>query len=132
MTTGARRRPKRYLQAWVATAAVAAATSYFLPNPGPSRLGALAGVGSCTALGLLAIYLKQWAIQRSLKTALAIVGILFGARVIALVAGIGLASSIGISAVAFAVGFLSVYFLVQWLEIGYLATVRPPTQQGNL
>lgn len=132
MIARARRRQNRYLQAWVATAAVAAAGSYFFANPGPSRLGALAGVGSCAALGLLAIYLKRWAIQRSLKSALAVVGILFGVRLIALCAGIGLARSMGISAVAFAVGFLSVYFLVQWLEIGYLASVRPSTEEGNL
>ena len=114
----------RYFQALAATAALAAVASYLLAQPGSPRAGAWSGVASSALLGLAALYLKQWAIERSLKSSLAIVGILFGVRLIALGVGIGFARSLGIDALSFAVGFLSVYFVVQWMEIGYLTGLR--------
>jgi len=80
----------------------------------------------------LALYLKRWAIERSLKSSLAIVGILFGLRLIALAVGVGFSKALGIGAIAFAVAFLSVYFVMQWIEIAYLASARSsrPHREG--
>jgi hypothetical protein len=124
VSTDANRRQTRYLQALAAISGLAAAASYLLAAPGPQRAGAFCGVASCALLGILALYLKRWAIERSLKSSLAIVGILFGLRLIALGVGVGLSRVLGIGAVAFAVAFLSVYFVMQWIEIAYLASAR--------
>ena len=132
MSTDAHRRQTRYLQASAAISGLAAAASYLLAAPGPQRAGALCGVASCALLGILALYLKRWAIERSLKSSLAIVGILFGLRLIALGVGVGLSRVLGIGAIAFVVAFLSVYFVMQWIEIAYLASARssPPHHEG--
>ncbi len=126
MSTEAHKGKRRtlYLEALAATSAVAAAGAYLLVKPGPPRAGALGGVACSALLGLLAFYLKQWAVERSLKSSLAIVGILFGVRLIALGVGVGLATWLGMGALGFAAGFLSVYFVVQWIEIGYLTGAR--------
>lgn len=132
MSTDADKGQTRYLQALAATSGLGAAACYLLAPPGPSRAGALTGVASCALLGILALYLKRWAIERSLKSSLAIVGILFGLRLIALGAGVGLSRVLGIDAIAFAVAFLSVYFVMQWIEIAYLARTRSqrPHREG--
>jgi hypothetical protein len=109
-----------YLESLLAIAAAAFAGSYFLAKPGPERAGAWSGIGASALVGLPALYLKKWAIQQSLKRSLAIIGILFAIRLILLAVGLGLSSTLGLNGVAFAVGFLSVYFVVQWIEIGYL------------
>jgi len=118
------KRPTFYLESLLATAAAGIAGSYFLANPGPERAGAWAGVGASALVGLPALYLKKWAIQQSLKSSLAIIGILFAIRLILLAVGLGFASRLGLNAVAFAAGFLGVYFVVQWIEIGYLTYER--------
>ena len=133
MSTDADKRQTRYLQALGAISAVAAASSYLLAPPGPQRAGALSGVASCALLSILALYLKRWAIERSLKSSLAIVGILFGLRLIALGVGVGFSRALGIGAIAFAIAFLSVYFVLQWIEIAYLASARSqrPDREGT-
>ena len=118
------KRPTFYLESLLATAAAGIAGSYFLANPGPERAGAWAGVGASALVGLPALYLKKWAIQQSLKSSLAIIGILFAIRLILLAVGLGLSTKLGLSGVAFAAGFLGVYFVVQWIEIGYLTYER--------
>lgn len=132
MSTNADKRQTRYLQALAAVSGLAAAASYLLAPPGPQRAGAFCGVASCALLGILALYLKRWAIERSLKSSLAIVGILFGLRLIALAVGVGFSKALGIGAIAFAVAFLSVYFVMQWIEIAYLASARSsrPHREG--
>ena len=47
-----------------------------------------------------------------------------GLRLIALGVGVGFSRVLGIGAIAFAVAFLSVYFVMQWIEIAYLARAR--------
>lgn len=129
MSTDADKRQTRYLQALAAISGLAAAASYLLAPPGPQRAGAFSGVASCALLGILALYLKRWAVERSLKSSLAIVGILFGLRLIALAVGVGLSRALGIGAIPFAVAFLSVYFVMQWIEITYLASA--PSQRSD-
>jgi len=119
-----RKRKTVYLELLLATAVAAAAGAAVLAKSVPQRHGAWIGVAASAGLGLLGLYLKQWAIERTLKTSLAIVGILFGIRLIVLAVGLGCSKSLGLSAVAFAAGFLSVYFVVQWIEIGYLTSAR--------
>ncbi len=122
MSASAPRKKRRtfYLESLLATVAVAVAGSFFLAKPGPDRAGAWVGIGASALLGLLALYLKKWAIQRSLKSSLAMVGILFAIRLIVLAVGLGLSPTLGVNGVAFAAGFLCVYFVAQWIEIGYL------------
>lgn len=124
MSIDARRRKRKtvYLGLLFATAAVATAGAAVLAKSAPQRHGAWAGVAASAFIGLVGLYLKQWAIERTLKTSLAIVGILFGIRLMVLALGLGCARFLGLSALAFAAGFLSVYFVVQWIEIGYLTS----------
>jgi hypothetical protein len=126
VSTSKPRRKRRtfYVEVLLATAAAGVAGSYWLAKPGPDRAGAWVGVAASALLGLSALYLKKWAIQRSLKSSLAMVGILFAIRLIVLAVGLGLSSSLGLNGVAFAAGFLCVYFVVQWIEIGYLTHER--------
>lgn len=111
-----------YLGLLLATAAVATAGAAVLAKSVPQRHGAWAGVAASAFIGLLGLYLKQWAIERTLKTSLAIIGILFGIRLMVLAVGLSCARFLDLSALAFAAGFLSVYFVVQWIEIGYLTS----------
>ncbi len=111
-----------YVAILLATGAAGIGGSYLLANPGPDRAGAGAGVAVSVLIGVFALYLKQWAIQRSLKMSLALIGILFSARLIVLAVGLGCSRAFGLNGVAFAAGFLSVYFVVQWIEIGYLTS----------
>jgi hypothetical protein len=118
------RRKRRALYVEVLLAAAAIGASYLLARAGPDRTGALSGIITSALIGLLALYLKEWAIQRSLKASFASIGILFMARLMVLAVGLGCSRAFGLNGVAFAAGFLSVYFVVQWIEIGYLSGER--------
>jgi len=126
VSADARRKKRKtvYLALLLATAVAAAAGASVLAKSAPQRHGAWTGVAASAFLGLVGLYLKQWATERTLKVSLAMVGILFGVRLLVLAVGLGFSSSFGFSAMAFAAGFLSVYFIVQWIEIGYLTNAR--------
>jgi len=85
------------------------------------RQSALIGVGAATASSFLSLFLKRWALRRSLKAALIAVGVMFGIRLVLLALGIGFLTFRGANSVAFVFGFFAVYFVLQWLEIGYVS-----------
>ncbi len=80
------------------------------------------GVGAATGSGFLSLFLKRWALRRSLKTALMVVGVMFGIRLVLVALGIAFLTFSGANSVAFVFGFFAVYFVLQWLEIGYVSS----------
>ncbi len=121
-----------YVQFLLATTVVGVLASYALAKEGSDRTGAFAGVACSASLGLLALYLKQWAIERSLKASFAMVGTLFVLRLIVLAIGIGASRLLDFNGLAFAAGFLSIYFVLQWIEIGYLTSERNKAKREEL
>lgn len=80
------------------------------------------GIGAATASGFLSLFLKRRALRRSLKTALVIVGVMFGIRLVLVALGITFLTFSGANTLAFVFGFFAVYFVLQWLEIGYVSS----------
>jgi hypothetical protein len=108
------------VQIVLAAGAIGLVGAHLLARAGPQRTGAQIGVIVSSLIGLAALYLKQWAIKKSLNASLTILGFFFLIRLIILTVGVGLASAFHISGLAFAAGFLGIYLVVQWVEIGYL------------
>jgi len=79
------------------------------------------GVGAATASGLLSLLLKRWALRHSLKAALAVVGTMFGIRLILVALGIAFLTFRRANSLPFVMGFFAVYFVLQWLEISYVS-----------
>jgi hypothetical protein len=86
-----------------------------------ARSAAWLGVGAAELSGLLGLYLKRWARARSLNALFAVVGILFGLRLLLVALGIALLRFRDANTTAFVIGFFAVYFVLQWLEIGYVS-----------
>jgi len=96
------------------------AAAYLLPGSASGRSGALGGVGLAASSALVALYLKRWAVEKSLKASLAIVGIVFLLRLLLVSVGLMLVLWFKAGVVAFTAGFFGIYFVLQWLEISYL------------
>jgi len=119
--------------AWRFTAGIAAtglvgllASALLIRAPVDQR-SAWFGVGTATASGLFSLVLKRWALRRSLKAALAVVGVMFGIRLVVVALGIALLAFRRINSLPFVVGFFAVYFVLQWLEIGYVSRAAKQT-----
>ena len=120
-----------YLRWLALTALAGAAIAGGVPLASSEKTGALIGVAGAAGCGLLALYLKRWATERSLKDTLWMVTILFMVRLIVLGAAISAARPAGYGLVAFLAGFFGVYFVLQWIEIGYLARERNRATGGG-
>ena len=119
--------------AWRVTAGIAAtglvgllASALLIRAPVDQR-SAWFGVATATASGLLSLVLKRWALRHSLKAALTVVGVMFGTRLILVALGIALLTFRRINSLPFVVGFFAVYFVLQWLEIGYVSRAAKQT-----
>jgi hypothetical protein len=86
-----------------------------------ARSAAWLGVGAAEFSGLLGLSLKRWARARSLHAVFAVVGIVFGLRLLLVALGIALLRFRDANTTAFVIGFFAVYFVLQWLEIGYVS-----------
>jgi len=103
-----------------ATGLVGLVASTLLTRAPVDQRSACLGVSAATASGLLSLVLKRWALRHSLKAALAVVGVMFGIRLIAVALGIAFLTFRRVNSLPFVVGFFAVYFVLQWLEIGYV------------
>jgi len=90
---------------------------------------AVAAAASSSGLGLV---LKRKAMERGLNWALGVVGILFMVRLGMVGAGIWWAASAGLSAMAFAIGFLGEYVVLQWIEISYVLAEQKRRGRGGV
>jgi hypothetical protein len=84
------------------------------------KLVAFAGVALATLSGAAALSLKRWALARSVRSVLGMVGVMFCLRLGLVVAGLAYVRVKGASVVPFVVGFFAVYFVIQWVEISYV------------
>jgi hypothetical protein len=112
----------------MAAVALLATVVTCLLTRGAERNAALWGIAGALVTGVAALFLKRWAVARSLGAVLGAAGAIFGVRLLLLSGGIAVASSKHVGVLAFAAGFFAVYFVLQWLEIGYVSLeMRRPT-----
>jgi hypothetical protein len=110
---------------------VGAAVAALLPKVVEDRVAACWGVGLASLTGVVALVLKRRAVQRDLKSALKVVGIVFGLRAVGVVVGLLGVVSRGLSAVPFVAGFFGVYFALQWIEVSYVMAASRGAAGGD-
>lgn len=124
MSRGKKNRAVFYLQIVLAVALAGVVAAFVLPKSDSDRHAALLGVCLSAASTPAALYLKKWAVERSLKASLSILGIVFAIRLILVSVGLMLVLWSKAGVVAFTIGFFGIYFLLQWVEISYLLGER--------
>jgi hypothetical protein len=110
---------------------VGAAVAALLPKVVEDRVSACWGVGLAAVTGVVALGLKRRAVKRDLKSALTVVGIVFGLRALGVVVGLLGVVSRGLSAVPFVAGFFGVYFALQWIEVSYVMAASKGAAGGD-
>jgi hypothetical protein len=110
----------RYMGMAVGVGALGFVGAYVLPRSPEGRLSAFLGVAGSALAGTLALALKRRAMARGLNWALGMLAAAFGLRMV--LVGVGLVYVMGarLGAMAFTVGFFSVYLVLQWIEITYV------------
>lgn len=117
---------------WAAGAAVVGLVlAAVLPRQPENRLAALVGVGLAALTGALALVLKRRAVQVELSAALRVVGVVFGVRALAVVAGLWWVATRGLGRLAFVVGFFGVYFVLQWIEVSFVMAAAKDAVGGD-
>ena len=124
MSPGKKNRTVFYLQLTLAVALAGVLAAVALAKGESERFAALLGVCLSAASTPAALYLKRWAVERSLKASLSILGIVFAIRLILVSVGLMLVLWSKAGVVAFTIGFFGIYFLLQWVEISYLLGER--------
>jgi hypothetical protein len=100
--------------------AVGLVLAAWLPRTAEGRQSALVGVALAAVSGVVALWLKRRAVQKDLKAALKVVGVVFGLRAVSVVVGLLVVVQRGLEAVAFVAGFFGLYFVLQWIEVSYV------------
>nr|WP_255653506.1 MULTISPECIES: hypothetical protein [Myxococcus] len=110
---------------------VGVAVGGLLPTVVEDRVSALWGVGLASVTGVVALLLKRRAMKQDLKAALKVVGVVFGLRMVAVVAGLLGMVSRGMQPVPFIAGFFGVYFALQWIEVSYVMAASKSAAGGD-
>ncbi len=103
----------------------------WVPETAEDRLAAVLGVGVVGATGVLALVLKRRAVQKDLKAALKVVGVVFGVRAVSLLVTLLWVVSRGWGAVAFVAGYFGTYFALQWIEVSYVMAASQGAAGGD-
>lgn len=98
---------------------------------GQHKVAAQWGVGVAGVTGVLALFLKRRALKKKLSAVLAVVGWVLLARVVAVAVALFALMKAGQGVGGFVVGFFGIYFVLQWVEIGYLLAVRKQMPAGQ-
>jgi len=106
--------------------------AYLLPSGQEARWLAFLGVAAAAFSGAAALTLKRWALSKSLQAAFAVMGLVFGMRLILAVAGLAYAKGKNVSPMPFVTGFFATYFVVQWVEISYVLAESKRRGPGGL
>lgn len=122
----------RFAAAAAGVGLVGLLAALLLPREPEARQAAALGVVSVVLTGVLALVLKRRALARSLKVALAVVGVMFGVRLVLVAAGVVYVARAGLGVAAFTVGFFGVYFVLQWIEIGYVLVEAKRLGRGGV
>jgi hypothetical protein len=108
------------------------AAAYVLAQPGAQRQAALLGVGLAAASSAVALLLKRRAMgSADLKSAMKVVGLVFGLRAVLVVVGLAISLKAGGSAVAFVLGFFGAYFALQCIELSYVVSATRKGPDGD-
>jgi hypothetical protein len=110
----------RYVGMVVAVGALGFLAAYLVPRGQPARWATFIGVAEATASGAAALSLKKWALGRSLKASLAMLGGVFALRLILAVSGLAYVKVKSGAVLPFVAGFFGTYFVLQWVEISYV------------
>jgi hypothetical protein len=103
----------------------------FLAKTPEARLGAFVGVATSLFAGLVALSLKRMALKKSLQWALAMIGVSFGVRAVLVLVGLfGVLAKQG-SVMGYILGFFSVYFALQWVEVSYVLDAQKRQGRGS-
>ena len=124
MSSPKKSRAALYLQITLAVALAGVLAAAAFTKSDSDRFAALLGVCLSAASTPAALYLKRWAVEKSLKASLTILGIVFAIRLILVSVGLMLVLWSKAGLVAFTIGFFGIYFLLQWVEISYLLGER--------
>ena len=116
----------------VLAGAVGLAGSYLIPRSEVDRWAAFVGVAEATFSGAAALSLKRWALQRSVRAALAMMAVVFGVRFLLVAAGLAYVKVKQGGVMAYVAGFFGVYFAVQGVEISYVLVESKRRGRGEL
>lgn len=117
MTNG----PFRQYSSYVALLGlVALVLVWALPLNASAHLGALVGVGMALLSGLVGLWMKRKVREAGIEVALRAVGVVFALRLLLMGGGLAWVMKRKAGQVEFVVAFFAVYFVLQWLEIGYV------------
>ena len=122
----------RYAAGVVAVGVAGMLAIVLIPASPAQRLGAFVGVAGATLSSAAALSLKRWALARSLKAALGMVGVTFGMRMVLVGAGLAYVKVKGAGVLPFTMGFFGVYFVLQWLEISYVLAESKRRSAGGV
>ena len=112
--------------------AAALVACVLLAPEGGVQNSALLGVGLAGMSSAVALWLKRRAmVGVDLKSAMKVVGVVFGLRAVLVAVGLALAVRLGGSAVAFVVGFFGAYFALQCIELSYVVAAVPKGPDGD-
>lgn len=117
---------------WAAgVAAVGLVLAAAMPRQPENRLAALVGVGLAAVTGAVALVLKRRAVRVDTSGALKVVGVVFGLRALAVVAGLWWVATRGLGRLAFVVGFFGVYLVLQWIEVSFVMAAAKDAAGGD-
>ncbi|MGQ0505712.1 MAG: hypothetical protein ACT4TC_10375 [Myxococcaceae bacterium] len=109
-----------YLGMSAGVGSVALVLAYLVPSGNAGKLAALIGVGASAVSGAVSLLLKYRAVRVSVNAALKVMGVVFAIRLALVGAGLMVVLRSGFPPMPFVVGFFSVYFVQQWIEISYV------------
>ena len=115
--------------AGVVAAALVACVA-FAPQGGVQN-SALLGVGLAGLSSAVALGLKRRAMGADLKSAMKVVGWVFGLRAVLVAVGLVLVVRLGGSAVAFVLGFFGAYLALQCIELSYVVAAASKAPDGD-
>ena len=111
--------------------AVALVACVLLAPEGAAQNSALLGVGLAGLSSAVALGLKRRAMGADLKSAMKVVGVVFGLRAVLVAVGLVLALRLGGSVTGFVVGFFGAYFALQCIELSYVVAAVPKGPDGD-
>lgn len=116
---------------WSGTAVSAVGAALCLLLGGAGRWAALSGVLCSAGTFAFAVWMKGWAVRKSLDAAMLTLGATFGLRLIAAGGGTAAAFMVG-HAEAFVAGFFGVFLPLMALEMGYVLSAGKAAAQGSV
>ena len=111
--------------------AVALVACVLLAPEGAAQNSALLGVGLAGLSSAVALGLKRRAMGADLKSAMKVVGVVFGLRAVLVAVGLVLALRLGGSVTGFVVGFFGAYLALQCIELSYVVAAASKAPDGD-